>query len=190
MHSHKVKDDHSRTFNIKSCLIIGVNDRKSETSFSTNTHLVLSCEQLCADREGLVTLMNRDRSPTVKHYPRSPVQLICKAKHRIWANQQSRNVMGLSTILYSRNRHWQFLFSDVVSSAVMFLPLSVILSSVSLILLWKKKVGSLKHSLVNCYLLMTARVDFYLHVMLSFQFGKLPSAIAAKKQKQTKRANK
>lgn len=91
MHSHKVKNDHSRTFNIKSYLIIGVNDRKSEkepyyvflTSFSTNTHLVLLCEQLCPDREGLVTLMNRDRSPTVKHYPRSRVQFICIVKHRI-----------------------------------------------------------------------------------------------------------
>lgn len=30
MHSHKVKNDHSRTFNIKSYLIIGVKDRKSE----------------------------------------------------------------------------------------------------------------------------------------------------------------
>lgn len=87
MHSHKVKNDHSRTFNIKSYLIVGVNDRKSEKEpyyvFLTPTHLVLLCEQLCPDREGLVTLMNRDCSPTVKHYPRSRVQFICIAKHRI-----------------------------------------------------------------------------------------------------------
>lgn len=93
--------------------------------------------------------------------------------------------MVLSTILHSKNRHWQFLFSRCCKQCCyVFTTVCYIV----LILLWTKAIGSLKHSLMNCYFLMTARVYFYLHVRLSFQFGKLPSAITAKKQKQTKRA--
>lgn len=151
MHSHKVKNDHSHTFNIKSYLITGVNDRKSEKEpyyifyhLSPLTHLpqcfyVSSCAQTGKFQFSIFKHTNEQRSfsycKTLSQIP-STIHLYIQTQDlRKPPVQKCHGIVHKPSFQKSTYHTDSFYFPDVVSSAVMFLPLSVILSSVALILL-------------------------------------------------------